>query len=654
MSLPENHIELLSPARDLSIGREAILHGADAVYIGGPSFGARHSAHNSVSDIARLVEFAQIYNVKIFTTLNTILHDNELDAAQKLIYQLYDAGVSALIIQDMGILKLDIPPIDLHASTQCDIRNPAKAAFLANVGFSQLVLARELDLTQIKQISAVTAATLEFFIHGALCVAYSGQCYISHAQTGRSANRGDCSQACRLPYTLKDSSGAVVAFEQHLLSMKDNNQSANLLHLINAGVQSFKIEGRYKDLNYVKNITAFYHQQLDLIMENKQHNNIEFKRTSTGTTTHYFIPNPDKTFHRGNTDYFVNERHGDIGAFESPKFVGLPIGELTGVFKDHLRIKTNAPLVNGDGLNLLIKREVFGFRASTVVEIAALDYRVYPNEMLEDFAKLKNGTLVNRNLDHAWDQALNKESALRKIQIKKMLLSEDINAKSLILTLVCESGIKISNFVAINLEIAKNQDHDIQNVSQNIKKSLAKLGQTDFFLENIDTDILLELSQKWFIPNAVINQLRRDAIASLTAARIKAHKDARETRKIIPNLAVVYPEVSLTYLANVYNHKAREFYADYGVKLIDNAYESHEEKSEVPVMITKHCLRFSFNLCPKQAKGVTGVMGQIRAEPMQLIHNDEIINLKFNCRACEMQVMGKIKPHILRQALAGS
>lgn len=304
-----NQLELLSPARDVEIAREAILHGADAVYIGGPSFGARHNAGNRVEDIAKLVSFAHRYYAKVFVTLNTILHDNELEPARLLIHQLYEAGVDALIVQDMGIMALDIPPIDLHASTQMDIRTPEKAKFLADVGFSQMVLARELNLTDVMQISQQVSAKIEFFIHGALCVAFSGQCYISHAQTGRSANRGDCSQACRLPYTLKDDQGRVVAYEKHLLSMKDNNQTANLLPLIEAGVRSFKIEGRYKDMAYVKNITAHYRQKLDQILAKRS----DLRAGSSGRTTYQFIPNPQKTFHRGSTDYFVNGRKIDIG-----------------------------------------------------------------------------------------------------------------------------------------------------------------------------------------------------------------------------------------------------------------------------------------------------------------------------------------------------
>ena len=362
MTVSSHRLELLSPARDAAIAREAILHGADAVYIGGPGFGARHNASNSLKDIAELVPFAHRYGAKIFVTLNTILHDDELEPAQRLITDLYQTGVDALIVQDMGILELDIPPIELHASTQCDIRTVEKAKFLSDVGFTQIVLARELNLEQIRAIHQATDATIEFFIHGALCVAYSGQCYISHAQTGRSANRGDCSQACRLPYTLKDDQGRVVSYEKHLLSMKDNDQTANLGALIDAGVRSFKIEGRYKDMSYVKNITAHYRQMLDAIIEERG----DLARASSGRTEHFFVPSTEKTFHRGSTDYFVNARKGDIGAFDSPKFIGLPVGEVLKVAKDHLDVAVTEPLANGDGLNVMIKREVIGFRANTV------------------------------------------------------------------------------------------------------------------------------------------------------------------------------------------------------------------------------------------------------------------------------------------------
>ena len=422
MSLPKHHLELLAPARDASIAREAILHGADAVYIGGPSFGARHNAENSVADIAELVKFAHLFHARVFVTLNTILHDDELEAARALIQQLYEIGVDALIVQDMGIMELDIPPIEIHASTQTDIRTLERAKFLDKAGFSQLVLARELNLQEIRAIYDEVESTLEFFIHGALCVAFSGQCNISHAQTGRSANRGDCSQACRLPYTLKDDQGRVVAFEKHLLSMKDNNQSANLSALVDAGVRSFKIEGRYKDVSYVKNITAYYRQRLDGILAERP----DLARASSGRTAHFFVPDPDKTFHRGSTDYFVTDRKIDIGAFDSPTFTGLAVGEVLKVGKHDLTVQTREPLSNGDGLNVLIKREVVGFRASVVEPLKQFEedgqpfwqYRVEPNEMPAAMRQVRPNHPLNRNLDHNWQNALLKTSAERRIGVR--------------------------------------------------------------------------------------------------------------------------------------------------------------------------------------------------------------------------------------------
>ncbi|WP_223517530.1 peptidase U32 family protein [Pseudomonas sp. GL-B-19] len=643
MSLPKHHLELLSPARDVSIAREAILHGADAVYIGGPSFGARHNACNEVSDIARLVEFARRYHARVFTTINTILHDNELEPARKLIHQLYDAGVDALIVQDLGVMELDIPPIELHASTQTDIRTLARAKFLDQAGFSQLVLARELNLQEIRAIADETDAAIEFFIHGALCVAFSGQCNISHAQNGRSANRGDCSQACRLPYTLKDDQGRVVAYEKHLLSMKDNNQSANIRALVEAGVRSFKIEGRYKDMGYVKNITAYYRQRLDDVLEDRP----DLARASSGRTAHFFVPDPDKTFHRGSTDYFVSERKIDIGAFDSPTFTGLSVGVVEKVGKRDLQVVTFEPLSNGDGLNVQIKREVVGFRANIAEPKGEFleegqkryRYRVEPNEMPDGMFKLRPNHPLSRNLDHNWQQALQKTSAERRIGLSWVARLDE---QRLQLTATSEEGVSASLSLDGPFGLANKPEQALEQ----LRDLLGQLGTTDYHA----TAIELVASQAFFIPNSQLKALRREVIDALTVARLLAHP--RGHRKAETTPPPVYPESHLSFLANVYNQKARDFYHRHGVKLIDAAFEAHEETGEVPVMITKHCLRFSFNLCPKQAKGVTGV--RTKVAPMQLVHGDEVLTLKFDCKPCEMHVIGKIKGHILDLPLPGS
>ncbi len=643
MSLPKHHLELLAPARDASIAREAILHGADAVYIGGPSFGARHNAENSVADIAELVKFAHLFHARVFVTLNTILHDDELEAARTLIQQLYDIGVDALIVQDMGIMELDIPPIEIHASTQTDIRTLERAKFLDRAGFSQLVLARELNLQEIRAIYDEVDLTLEFFIHGALCVAFSGQCNISHAQTGRSANRGDCSQACRLPYTLKDNQGRVVAFEKHLLSMKDNNQSANLSALVDAGVRSFKIEGRYKDVSYVKNITAYYRQRLDGILAERP----DLARASSGRTDHFFVPDPDKTFHRGSTDYFVTDRKIDIGAFDSPTFTGLAVGEVLKVGKHDLTVQTREPLSNGDGLNVLIKREVVGFRASVVEPLKQFEedgqpfwqYRVEPNEMPAAMRQVRPNHPLNRNLDHNWQNALLKTSAERRIGVRWLA---KLRADELELHVTSEEGA----YATATLPGPFGEAKKPEQVPGQIADLLSQLGTTLYHAEEVEVDA----PQAFFIPNSQLKALRREAIEALTEAREAIRP--RGGRKSVSVPPPVYPESHLSFLYNVYNEKARTFYHRYGVQLIDAAYEAHEETGEVPVMITKHCLRFSFNLCPKQAKGVTGV--RTKVAPMQLVHGDEVLTLKFDCKPCEMHVIGKMKGHILDLPQPGS
>ncbi len=629
MSLAANQIELLSPAKTADIGREAILHGADAVYIGGPGFGARHNASNEIADIAQLVEFAHRYRAKIFVTMNTILHDAELELAAKQVRQLYDIGVDALIVQDMAMLELDMAPIQLHASTQCDIRSVEKARFLGQAGFSQLVLARELSLKQIAAIKAEVSTPLEYFIHGALCVAFSGQCYISHAHTGRSANRGDCSQACRLPYTLTDSAGRVVAYEKHLLSMKDNDQSQNLEALLDAGIRSLKIEGRYKDMAYVKNITAHYRKLLDQILERRS----EWQSASSGKSEIGFVPDVDKTFHRGHTDYFAHGRGEQVAAFDSPKHVGVELGTVTKIGANWFELETGEAMANGDGLNYMDKREVKGVQANTVQAVGG-GYRVFPNEAMHLLTGLKPGTVLSRNRDHHWESILNKSSATRKVALD-LCLTE--TAHGLALDLIDEDGIASRTELPLAFQAATGS-------SDTIGGQLAKLGNTMF----VARDIKLDLSRPWFVPAGTLNGMRRSAVERHEQVRLASWQRPERAQEVVP--PVPYPETSLTYLANVYNAKARAFYQRHGVQLIAAAYEAHEEAGEVPLMITKHCLRFSFNLCPKQAKGVTGVQGQVRAEPMTLVNGGEKFTLKFDCKPCEMHVVGKARKAVLQSS----
>ncbi len=618
------HLELLAPAKNADFGIEAINHGADAVYIGGPSFGARAKAPNSIEDIARLVTHARRYHAEVFVALNTIFHDNELETAQKQVHQLYDAGVDALIIQDMGLLEMDLPPIQLHASTQTDIRTVEKAAFLDQAGFSQIVLAREMDLHTVKQIADATTANLEYFIHGALCVAFSGQCFISHAHTGRSANRGECSQECRLPFTLEDQAGRIIGKDKHYLSMKDNDQSANLLALVNAGVSSFKIEGRYKDLPYVKNATAHYRQLLDAILNERP----ELAKSSDGSSKITFTPQPEKTFNRSATDYFTNGRQADIGAFDTPKFSGEKLGKVIKVGTDFIIVETDTELHNGDGVCFFdVHKELVGLRVNTVE-----GNKLFPNEMPID---IRNNTVLYRNRDHVFIRLLEKQSAQRNIAVD-LILTE--TSSGFALSAIDEAGFSATADCIVDKQPADAAEKAITHLREN----LAKLGTTDF----IARDIQLNTTQTWFIPGSIVKALRRDAVEQLILTRELGY--ARPARRPAAEPLATYPDDTLSFLANVYNQKARKFYEKHGVKLISKAYEANEELDEVPLMITKHCLRFSHGLCPKEAKGVIGVQGTVTAEPMTLINGNDKFTLKFDCKPCEMHVMGKIRKPVIK------
>ncbi len=616
MTRIQHPLELLAPAKNADFGIEAIKHGADAVYIGGPAFGARYGAGNDVGEIRRLCDFAHRFRAKVFVALNTILHDSELEASRQLAWQLYDAGADALIIQDMGLLELDLPPIQLHASTQTDIRNPAKAKFLEDAGFSQIVLAREMSIAEIGQVAAATTLSLEYFVHGALCVAYSGQCYISHAHTGRSANRGECSQACRLPYTLVDDKGKTITENQHLLSMKDNNQSDNLRALVEAGVSSFKIEGRLKDLSYVKNITAHYRTLLDEIIASDP----RYVRASSGRSTFTFTPQPEKTFNRGYTDYFAGGRQDDIGAFDSPAFVGEPIGEVEAIGDGWLTVNTAETFHNGDGVCFHDAHgDVQGMRINRVE-----GKKLFPMEIP---AELSEGTTLFRNRDQEFERALEKDSADRRVSVKAVFTEQ---ADAFVLTLSDEDQVSVSVALPRDERIGSELAQNPEAALGKLKENLGKFGNTMFVAAAVDQ----QLTQAWFLPVGAINALRREAAEQLEAARLASHP--RPPRAAPAADPVPYPQDELTYLGNVFNTKARAFYEKHGVRLIEEAYEAGNEKGMVSLMITRHCLRYSFNLCPKEVK-------HLKPDPMTLINGNEKLILKFDCKACEMHVVGKMK-----------
>jgi collagenase-like PrtC family protease len=388
----KRHIELLAPAKDLESGRAAINHGADAVYVGAPKFGARSAAGNSLDDIAKLIQYAHRYWAKVYVALNTILFDDELDEAQTIIRSISEAGADALIIQDMGLLELDLPPLPLFASTQTHNYSLKKIQFLEKVGFQRIILARELSLKQLKEIRANTRVELELFIHGALCVSFSGQCYMSQAIQGRSANRGVCAQMCRLPYTLTDNLGQVLENEKYLLSLKDLNLSEYLRDLIDTGISSFKIEGRLKDINYVKNITAFYRQRIDEILETDS----SLSSASSGRTIAEFQPDPSRTFNRGFTDHFFRRRNKDILSSQTPKSVGACLGTVGKIRRDHFLLETTEALHNGDGICFFDQQELLCGTNINKVEIN----KIYPSEL----KGIEEGTMIYRNYDHQFSR----------------------------------------------------------------------------------------------------------------------------------------------------------------------------------------------------------------------------------------------------------
>lgn len=605
-------LELLAPAKNLEIGIEAINHGADAVYIGGPAFGARAAAGNSIADIEKLAAYAHRFSARVYVTFNTILFDHELAEAERLVHQLYRAGADALIVQDMGLLQLDLPPIALHASTQTDNRTPEKVRFLQDAGFSQVVLARELSLAQIHAIANQTQVNLEFFIHGALCVSYSGQCYMSHAHTGRSANRGECAQLCRLPWTLEDEFGQVLARDLHLLSLKDMNQTANLGALIEAGISSFKIEGRLKDMAYVKNVTAHYRQELDRLLDDLP----LYQRASSGRSEFLFTPQPQKSFNRGFTDYFLNERQADITSLQTPKFAGEPAGRIVRVGADWFEVEGSMPFHNGDGISFFnAKGELIGVRINRAAE-----RRLYPAEPVTELAV---GSLVYRNLDHEFEKQLVKKSAECKIDVD-LYLTETL--EGFVLSITDEAGVSADAVLICQKEKARDE----MRAHSTLGEHLGKLGNTMFRARHVEVAI----TSGWFIPTSALNALRRQAVEALEAARAAAYVRPLRATPIFPPAS--YPEKTLSWQGNVSNSAARDWYFKRGVNYVDDAYECNNETGVIPLMVTKHCLRYDFKLCPKHTKGA-------RPDPLRIRRGQDVYTLRFDCKRCEMQVMGALK-----------
>ena len=605
----QRKIELLAPAKNAETGIAAINHGADAVYIGAPKFGARQAAGNSLDDIATLVTYAHRFYARVYVALNTILSDDELDEARTLIYRLYDIGVDALIIQDMGLLELDLPPIPLHASTQCDNRSVEKVKFLEQCGFEQVVLARELSLEQIQNIGQNTSVALECFVHGALCVSYSGQCYLSQALRERSANRGECAQMCRLPYTLLDADDTILSRNKHLLSLKDFDASAHLLEMMQAGVSSFKIEGRLKEANYVKNITAYYRKKIDQIIEGTS-----YERASSGVTRFFFEPNPQKTFYRGATDYFLRARTANITSFNTPKSLGEPVGTVRAVWRNAFSVNSDKDFANGDGLCCVNTHGDFvGFRVNRVD-----NDRLFPLEMPD----IKPNSQLYRNADAAFDKLLAGKTAERKIPVT---VSISDTSDGLVFVMIDENGNQAQLQVVVVKEPATNPDR----ARETFKTQFSKLGNTDF--ETID--VILNLEQLWFIPVSQLAEWRRQLVAELERVKkLNYPKPELALRKT--NHPYVQPTVD--YRANAFNAKAIAFYKRHKTEVMQPAFEEISV-DDAELMRTKHCIKYSFGWCPKQNPE------QTPKEPLTLQYGETFLNLSFDCAHCEMVITKKNK-----------
>ena len=605
MSQPRK-IELLAPAKNLETGIAAINHGADAVYIGAAQFGARRAAGNSTEDIAKLVEYAHLFGVKVYVTINTIIYDDEIAEVESLIAELYNAGVDALIVQDMSISGMKIPPIPLHASTQMDNRTPEKAEYLSQLGFPRIVLARELSLAQIEEIhKRVPDTELEVFVHGALCVSYSGQCYASQHCFGRSANRGECAQFCRLPFNLVDSEGTVIAREKHLLSLKDMNRSNHIEAMLDAGVTSFKIEGRLKDVSYVKNITAYYRKKLDTVFARRS----EYIRSSYGYTQPQFTPVPEKSFNRGFTDYMLTGDKGNMTSFDTPKSKGEYIGRVKFVSRNFFTV-TGGSFNNGDGACFVASDgKLCGFHINRVE-----GNRVFPQTM----PRVESGQELYRNYDCDFERELARPAQPRRIDITLTIAD---SPRGFILNAKSESGVECSIEQPFNKDVARSPQRE------NIITQLKKWGNTCFDVVNVD----VQLEQEWFIPSSLLGEMRRVLCDELMRQHIANNqRNDMRLKKGIP-----YPASSLTFLGNVSNKLAHNFYSEHGVKEIAPAFEL-EAQENATLMYCKHCIKKSMGWCNKDGEKHN------YKEPFYLVLGDgNRYRLLFDCKECMMKVVAE-------------
>lgn len=586
-------LELLAPAQNKACAISAINSGADAIYIGAPQFSARKNAPNSIEDIKQIVEYAHLFNAKVYVALNTILDDEELKTCEKLINKLYEIKVDALIIQDMGILSLNLPPIVLHASTQCDNRTAEKVRFLEEIGFKRVILARELPLEKIQQIKKNTDVELEHFVHGALCVSYSGQCYMSEYIGKRSANRGECAQACRMKYSLVDENNNFLAKDKYLLSLKDNNLSNHLEKLIKAGVTSFKIEGRLKDENYVKNTVLYYHNLLK-----------KYPRIALGKIFASLEPNIEKTFNRGFCDDYLFSKKDNIYDFSSPKSKGEFLGEVISKNDNSFVLKTTKEINPQDGLCFVISGNLEGCKVNRAEKIKT-GVKIYPNKKIN----LKIGDKIFRNIDVKFNKALESSKISRKLKVDFTIKDEKLIARD-----------ERNNKTEISLEgfeIANNQE----KMKENFEKCLNKTQDLPFYTENI----FFEAQKLSFIPVSKLNEIRKELLEQLKS---KILSNYRVKKGIVPTIAK-YPNQKGDYRLNVHNNSAKEFYQMCECEVLEYSLEKERKNKQYELMRTKHCLKRAFLGC--QAHKKLFLIDRI----------GEKYPLEFDCKNCEMVILSK-------------
>lgn len=616
------NIELLAPAKNLDFGKEAILHGADAVYIGGLGFGARKAVGNSIEDIAVLSEFAHVFGAKVYVTVNTILFDDEFKQVERLIHQLYDAKVDGIIIQDFGILEMNLPPTPIIGSTQMFLNDIEKIKFVRDIGFKRAILPREMLIDDFRKIKEnVPGIELEAFVHGALCVSYSGQCYISREAGKRSGNRGDCAQVCRQKFSLLYRTGEVIEQDKYLLSIKDMNRSARLEEMMHAGITSFKIEGRLKDLSYLRNVTYVYHQLINEIIDE----NPQYQRVSRGRViTDYAHKINDKTdlvkrlnysFNRGFTEYFLLDKKENIYADKSPKFVGLKVAEVIKTNQDKIIVKTNEQFSPGDGLCYFSNDdEITGFTVNQQTGDT-----ITANKPLE----ISFGTILYRNIDKAFNDEVLKSNTKRQLLLSVNVV---INKNIIEVGYKCsDAKVRLTTKHEYHFEPARNEE----GAKQQIIKQFKKTGNPLFFVDDIDVYFNYKIP---FFPVKTINEIRRTAFDAFVEEYYRV-SNVQDSKELSLNKEHFYYKKELYYNDNISNKYSKQFFENHDARVIEEIPEVTENFEGVDLMTTKMCLRAKNKLCPQNNPKIK------KASPLILKNNNKTYSLEFDCKNCVMKVV---------------